>query len=167
MIPLRFPLPPILLLAEHALTASSHAASMREVLEGTAPRPALWLVGDQGVFLMSNGMLTAPDAEHTTGLPVVYAAGYRTRADWLAVADQIGCGTEFRAVLPLLDPMAEGRVLHRDLTAGAAAGAADVVIELDTNRLRWHLPAAGTPEAWLWTCCPCASRSGGRCAPRR
>ena len=145
MITLRFPLPAVLLLAEHALTADSHMASMREVLDGAPPRPALWLVGDQGVFLMSNGLLSGPGAEHI-GLPVAHAAYYRTEADWLAVVQQLGRGPQLRVVLPLLEPSGDGRVLHRDLTDGAAAGATDFVIELDTARLRWHLPAAGTLE---------------------
>lgn len=93
MTTLVFPLAGCLLLAEHALAATSHAASMREVLDGTPARPALWLVGDHGVFLMSNGLLTPAHAEHTTGLPAVHAAGYPTEADWLAVAHQIGRGT--------------------------------------------------------------------------
>jgi hypothetical protein len=147
MITLVFPLAGVLLLAEHALTATSHAASMREVLHGTTPRPALWLVGDQGVFLMSNGHVTPPDADHVGGLPVVYAGGYRTQAAWLAVADQIGHGNEIRAVLALLDPTPGQGILHRELTAGAAAGAAEFVIELDARHLRWHVPAAGATEA--------------------
>ena len=147
MITFVFPLPGVLLLAEHALAATGRAGSVREVLDGTTPRPALWLVGDHGLFLMSNGLLTPQDADHTTGLPVVYAAGYTAQADWLAVADQIGRGTQVRAVLALLDPTAGGRILHRDLTAGAAAGTPAFVIELDTRHVRWHLPAAGTTEA--------------------
>lgn len=142
MMTLRFPIPGVVLLAEHALTASSHALWMREALAATAARPALWLVGD-GVFLMSNGMLSGPGAGHTTGLPVVYAAGYRTQAGWRAPAQQWGRGPQVRIVLPLLDPTGAGRVLHRDLTDGARAGAADVVMEIDTARLRWQLPAAG------------------------
>jgi hypothetical protein len=147
MITLVFPLAGVLLLAEHALAATSHAASMREVLDGTTPRPALWLVGDQGVFLMSNGLVTPVDADHTTGLPVVHAAGYTTHADWLAVADEIGRGKQIRIILPLLDLTFGERILHRDLTGGADAGAANFVIELDARHLRWHLPAAGITEA--------------------
>jgi hypothetical protein len=147
MITLVFPLAGVLLLAEHALAATSHAASMREVLDGTTPRPALWLLGDQGVFLMSNGLLTPADADHTLGLPVVHAAGYTTQTDWLAVADQVGRGKQIRTVLPLLDPTFGEQILYSDLTDGADAGGADFVIELDTRHLRWHLPAAGTTEA--------------------
>ena len=146
MTTLVFPLTGVLLLAEHALAATSHAASMWEVLDGTPARPALWLVGDQGVFLMSNGLLTPADADHTTGLPVVHAAGYTTQADWSAVADQVGRGKQVRIVVPLLDPTFGGQILYRDLTGGAAAGGADFVIELDTRQLRWRLPAAGTTE---------------------
>jgi hypothetical protein len=147
MITLVFPLAGVLLLAEHALAATSHASSMREVLDGTTPRPALWLVGDQGVFLMSNGLLTPPDVDDGAALLVVYADGYRTQAAWRAIAGQIGHGTEIRTVLPLLDPTSDQRILHRDLSAGAAAGTSAFVIELDARHLRWHLPAAGTTEA--------------------
>jgi hypothetical protein len=147
MITLVFPLAGVLLLAEHALAATSHASSMREVLDGTTPRAALWLVGDQGVFLMSNGLATPPDVDDGGGLPVVYAAGYQTHAAWLAIADQIGHGTEIRTVLPLLDQTSDQRILHRELSAGVAAGIAEFVIELDARHLHWHLPAAGTTEA--------------------
>jgi len=140
MITLRFPLPGVLRLAEHALAATTRAATMREVLSAAAPRPALWLVGDHGVFLMSNGMLTPANAEHTADLPVVHAAGYPTQDQWLAVAGQIGRGPEIRLVLPLLDPTPGGRILRRDLTAGAEAGATALVIDLDTDHLRWHCP---------------------------
>jgi DUF3085 family protein len=75
VITLRFPLAGVLRLAEHTLTATTHAASMREVLTGVPPRPALWLVGDLGLFLMSNGLLSPADAEHGTDPPIVYAAG--------------------------------------------------------------------------------------------
>ena len=146
MITLRFPLPGVLLLAEHALAATTRAATMREVLTAQTPHPALWLVGDRGLFLMSNGMLTPAGAEHTTGLPVVYAAGYPTQNQWSAVAAQIGRGDQIRIVLPLLEPLPGGRILHRDLTDGAAAGAAALVIDLDADYLRWHLPAGATTE---------------------
>lgn len=147
MITLVFPLAGVLLLAEHAFAATSRAASMREVLDGTAPRPALWRVGDHGVFLMSNGLVTPADADHTTGLSVVHAAGYTTHADWLTVADEIGRGNQIRIVLPLRDPAFGERILHRDLAGGADAGAVDFVIELDARHLRWHLPATTTGPA--------------------
>ena len=146
MITLRLPLPGVLLLAEHALAATTRASTMREVLSAATPRPALWLVGEHGVFLMSNGMLTPAGAEHTTDLPVVHAAGYPTQDQWLAVADKIGRGPEIRLVLPLLDPTPGGRILHRDLTAGAEAGATALVVDLDTDHLRWHLPAGAITE---------------------
>jgi hypothetical protein len=96
---------------------------------------------------MSNGLATPPDVDDGGGLPVVYAAGYQTHAAWLAIADQIGHDNQIRTVLPLLDPTPDQRILHRDLSAGAAAGTAGLVIELDARHLRWHLPAAGTTEA--------------------
>lgn len=146
MITLRFPLAGILRLAEHALTATTHAASMREVLTGAAMQPALWLVGDLGLFLMSNGLLSPADTKHTTDPPVVYAAGYTSQDQWLAVAAQIGRGPQMRIILPLLTPTPGGRILHHDLTAGAEAGATALVIDLDTDHLRWQLPAGAITE---------------------
>ncbi|GGL12671.1 hypothetical protein [Mangrovihabitans endophyticus] len=147
MITLVFPLPEVLLLAEHALAASTRAASMREVLTGTTPRPALWLVGDQGLFLMSNGLSSpAGDNDNVVELPVVYARGYRTPAAWRAVAGRLGRGSQIRVVLALLEAAPERPGLHRALLAGVAAGVADVVIDLDARQLRWRLPGDPSPE---------------------
>ena len=142
MITLVFPLARVLLVAEHALAAKSHAWS---VLDSRPPRPALVLVAEVGAALQSNGLATWPGVDD--GLTVAYAEEYRTQHAGLSIADEIGHGDAIRIVLPLLDPIPDQRILHRDLTAGAAAGALTFVIELDARHLRWHVPAAGTTEA--------------------
>jgi len=144
MITLVFPLAGVLLVAEHAIAATSHASSM---LDGTPPRPALALVAEVGAVLMSNGLATPPGVDEGGGLPVVYAEQCQSPAAALAIADEIGHGDAIRVIVPLLDPIPGQRILHHDLTAGAAAGTAEFVIELDARHLRWHLPAAGTTEA--------------------
>jgi hypothetical protein len=147
MITLVFPLAGVLLLAEHAVAATTHEASMQDVLDSTRPRPALWLVADLGVFLMSNGLDTPPGGNDAGGLLVVYADGYRTKADWLAISGQVGRGDDIRIVLPLLQPAADQRVLHRDLTGGAAAGATNLIIQISRDQMRWHVPVPSSPEA--------------------
>ncbi len=146
MIRLVFPLPGVLLLAEHAVAATAHEPSMHDVLDGSTPTPSLWLIGGDGVFLMSNGLGTPPEVTDAGGMLVVYAEHYRTRADWVAVAVGIGRGDDIRIVLPLLQATADQRVLHRDLLAGAAAGAGEVVVELGARQLRWHVSAPGNTE---------------------
>jgi hypothetical protein len=143
MIRLVFPLPGVLLLAEHAVAATSHEPSMHDVLDGSTPAPGLWLIGGDGVFLMSNGIGTPPDGNDAGGLLVVYAEHYRTRAGWVAVAVQVGRADDIRMVLPLLQAGPEQRVLHRELTTGAAAAAGEFVVELSARRLRWYVPAPG------------------------
>jgi hypothetical protein len=146
MITLVFPLAGVLLLAEHAVAATSHEPSMRDVLDGTSPAPGLWLVGGPGVFLMSNGLDTPPGGNDAGGLLVVYAEHYRTRADWTAVAVATGRGDDIRIVLPLLETTGEQPVLHRELTDGAAVGAVDFVIGLGARRVYWHVPTPGASE---------------------
>jgi hypothetical protein len=107
----------------------------------------LVLVAEVGAVLMSNGLATQPGIDDGGGLTVVYAEQCQTQAAGLSIADELNHGDAIRAVLPLLDPTPDQRILHRDLTAGAAAGAPTFVVELDARHLRWHLPAAGTTEA--------------------
>jgi hypothetical protein len=146
MITLVFPLAGVLLLAEHAIAVTSHEPSMHDVLADTTPTPALWLVGGEGVFLMSNGIDTGPDDNGAAGMLVVYAEHYRTRADWMAVAAATGCADDIRIVLPLLQAASGQPILHQELVAGRAAGATHVVIDLGARQLRWHVPAAGNGQ---------------------
>lgn len=61
---LTFPLPAVIALANHARSCNEHNA----YYDKTASGPRLVLVGDQGVYLMSNGADSEPDPH------VVYAA---------------------------------------------------------------------------------------------
>ena len=49
MIQLRFALREVLAVAEHA-TAAGHRPSFADTVDGTTPTPALWLVGDDGLY---------------------------------------------------------------------------------------------------------------------
>lgn len=73
---LKFPKADVRELFDHARTATEHAASLGE--EGR-PAPALWLVGDEGVYLMSNGR---PGFRDESGKNrVVYAKGINPNVD--------------------------------------------------------------------------------------
>jgi hypothetical protein len=146
MITLAFPLAGVVLLAEHALAATAHEPSTHDVLHATKPAPALWLIGGSGVFLMSNGIDTACDEGSVGGLLVVYAEGYRTRADWLKAAVDAGRADDIRIVFPLLDAGPGQTNLHEALTAGAAAGVTELVIDLWAHKARWRVPAAGNGQ---------------------
>jgi Protein of unknown function (DUF3085) len=146
MIRLLFPLVDVLQVAEHAIAAPEHKPSFSNRLDGTTPKAALWFAGDMGLYLMSNGLPAQPHPTDTNRLLVVYAAGYRTSAAKHAVADEIG-GDDFCDVLPLLDPLPDGRILHTDLTGGAAAGATHFIIEIDLEHWQFYILAAGNPEA--------------------
>jgi hypothetical protein len=146
MITLKFSLAGVLLLAEHAIAATTHQPSMDEVLDGATPTPGLWLVGGMGVFLMSNGIDTPAGGNDAGGMLVVYAEGYRTRADWVKVAATTGRADDIRIVLPLLDAHPGQAILHEALTASTAAGATDFVIELWAHQARWQVPTAGNGQ---------------------
>jgi hypothetical protein len=129
-----FPLPQVLELAQHAIAAPGHKKSFLDHEYGTTPAPALWFVGDDGLYLMSNGLPARPGPADPSHMPVVYAHGYRTAAAKHAVDAQIG-GDDFSEVLILLDPQSDGPSLHSQLTAGAAAGATRLVIDIDRTRM--------------------------------
>jgi hypothetical protein len=135
MIELRFPLRDILALADHAIAAPDHKPSYSNTLDGTTPTAALWLVGDEGLYLMSNGL---PDQQHPTEnnrLHLVYADGYRTSSSKHAVADEIG-GDDFVQPLPLLDPQPGEATLQAQLTAAVADGFDLFVIDLDRTSVQ-------------------------------
>ena len=62
--------------------------------KGKAP-PSLWLVKDEGIYLMSNGKPAMP-----AGHNVVYADGYGKNADYDAVREAAG-GDDFVEGLPI------------------------------------------------------------------
>jgi hypothetical protein len=143
MIQLRFPLPDVLALADHAIAAPGHKPSYADTVSGKTPEPALWFVGDDGLYLMSNGLPEQPHPDGGDRLLVVQADGYRTAMSKHDVADQIG-GDDFCEPLPLLDTTG-GTTLHALITDGIAAGLDLFVINLDPNELTFYL--ANAPEA--------------------
>ena len=86
MIQPRCALRDVLAAAEHTVAAPGHKASFASSMDGTAPTPALWFVGDDGLCLMSNGLPGQPHPDGGTRLPV----GYDTAMSTHAIADQIG-----------------------------------------------------------------------------
>ncbi len=138
MIQLRFALRDVLTVAEHAIAAPAHKPSFTNTLDATTPTPALWLVGDDGLYLMSNGLPGQPHPDGGTRLYVVYADGYHTAMSKHAIADEIG-GDDFCEPLPLLDPQPDGTTLHARLTDGVAGGLDLLVIDLDTTSMQLYL----------------------------
>jgi len=141
MIQRRFALRDVLAVAEHAIAAREHKPSFTNSLDGTTPTPALWFVGDEGLYLMSNGLPGQPHPDGGDRLLVVYADGYHTAMSKHAIADEIG-GDDFCEPLPLLNLQPDGATLHAQLTAGLANGRALVVINLDTTLMQLYLADA-------------------------
>lgn len=143
MIQLRFPLPDVLALADHAISAPGHKPTFADTADGKLPVPALWLVGDDGIYLMSNGLPEQPHPGGGDRLLVVHADGYSTATSKHDARDEIG-GDDFCDPLPLLDARADGPTLHARLAAGAAAGRDLLVINLDPTVIEFLV--ADTPE---------------------
>lgn len=138
MLRLLFPISDIERLAEHAIAAPGCKASFRDIFDGTTPVPALWLVGDEGIYLMSNGLPHLPHPTNTGRSLVAYADGFHTCEDRHTVDDVIG-GDDFCQVLPLLAPQSDGHVLHTEITRGVAAGATYFAIDMDTDTFAYHI----------------------------
>lgn len=66
---LTFPIAAIVALAEHAKAATNHSAGYGEEPSG----PAIIIVGDRGIYMMSNGMPGIPRTDGKEGQHVVYA----------------------------------------------------------------------------------------------
>ena len=138
MIQLRFPLRDVLAVADHAIAAPHHKPSFIDAENGTTPTPALWFVGDDGLYLMSNGLPGQPHPDGGDQLLIAYADGYHTAMSKHAVADEIG-GDDFCEPLPLLAPQSDGATLHAQLTDGVAAGLDLFVINLDPTSMQIFL----------------------------
>lgn len=85
----------VLRLIAHAETSPGHLPS----LDRPVPAPALWLVGDQGIYLMSNGAPAMP-ADGKTAQPrfVCYAGGCSVEDhadDWRPIHQAIRGGEDF------------------------------------------------------------------------
>lgn len=144
MIQLRFPVRDVLAVADHAIAAPDHKPSFADTVDGRTPTPALWFVGDDGLYLMSNGVPGQPHPDGGDRLLVVYADGYDTAMSKHDAADEIG-GDDFCEPLPLLDAQAGGVTLYAQLADGLAAGLDVFVINLDTTELQFFL--TDSPEA--------------------
>lgn len=96
-----FRLKDVLELCDHALTAKEHAAGY----EAGHPRPGLVLVGDDGVYLMSNGLPPLPRRDGKPGNRVVYAHGMNpeTDDDWYDTKVAVFGGDDGADLLPYCD----------------------------------------------------------------
>jgi len=131
--------------AEHAIAAAEHKHSFSDTLDGTSPVPALWFVGDEGLYLMSNGLPHLPHPDNSESSLVAYADGYRTSTDKHAVDRLIG-GDDFCEVLSLLTPLPDGRILHTEIVNGITGGATHFAIELDTETFAHYVMPPTAPK---------------------
>ena len=83
MAKLKFNQADVLRCMEHALAAPEHNQSFVENMDNITPKAALWLVKDDGIYVMSNGKpqdkvkRMSPNGKHEIdGCFVAYANGY-------------------------------------------------------------------------------------------
>ncbi len=92
---LRFNMSEVKPLLEHTEQSTSHIA----LIEGVQPKPMLWLIKDEGVYLMSNGEPNLPDpsqSENPDRSLVAYAIGHDPRKENTWQVDRRECGgTDF------------------------------------------------------------------------
>lgn len=115
---LKFDIPSLRKHYEHACASTSHKSTFGESENNIKPKPALWLVKDEGIYIMSNGTgENRPD--------VCYAQGFdptqRDRMDvWDDARDAVG-GDDFCDLIDhdtceSLLGVANGHELHIRLT---------------------------------------------------
>jgi len=96
---LKFDCAKLLPIVEHALKGSKHNMGY----EGGKPRPALFLVKDEGAYLMSNAERTPEEAKARIG--VLYAKGYDpTKMDLAELWDKCHAnlgGDDFAETFPI------------------------------------------------------------------
>lgn len=106
---------------EHA----SNSKSFRNAYEQKATGPSLWLVKDDGIYVMSNGFPADAEGERNY---VVYAEGFDPRSNpnvWEDCRDAVG-GDDFCEVIPLYSLLLEDILRHK----------ADLLITVSTSELR-------------------------------
>lgn len=94
---LRFEMVALLPLIEHCKKAKEHRAPYMG-----KPEPALWLVKDDGIYLMSSGKPAQDRPDGTKGVRVVYARSFEPDAPdcWERARFAVG-GDDFVETLPL------------------------------------------------------------------
>lgn len=83
---------------EHALNSPQWSMGWMEELQ---PVPGLFLVHDQGVYLMSNGVPTDMDSEQTAYVAFAEHCNPKTDQDWWDNARELVGGDDFVEVLPI------------------------------------------------------------------
>ncbi|MEV0003496.1 DUF3085 domain-containing protein [Micromonospora sp. NPDC050980] len=131
---LYFPLTDTLRLAEHAIAASEHAASLTEKEAGVPCPGALEWVHDDGVYLMSNGLPRLTNPNRPGYSLTVHAHGWNPRLDGHRSDPDLG-GDDFVEHLHLTE---ESDPLIEDLRAAHAAGYQwlDLMVSADTFDIR-------------------------------
>ncbi|WP_028188854.1 hypothetical protein [Salinispora pacifica] len=131
---IRFTLAAVLDIAEHAVAATAHADPVDEEPAG----PALLLVADDGVYLMSNGLPQpppGPDQPATSTVRAVFA-------EHLGPGQPAYDGDDQLIALPLCQP---GDRLIEKLRAAARTGHDALIITLLNDQL--SVAAIRTPKA--------------------
>jgi hypothetical protein len=116
---LRFPLADVLALVEHALAAPVHSGRVDDEPAG----PALLLIADDGIYLLSNGHPQLPPADGqppTSSVRAVFADGLRPGTPWEQAAQSLGSWDCQVLALPLTDPASRCGV--DQLRAGVTGG---------------------------------------------
>lgn len=116
----------LLPIVEHALAATKFKSSYGVEATGSE----LWLVGDQGVYLMSNGDPSDAISEEPRKLRVAYAKGFNPEVDevddwWHKKQDFFG-GDDFVEALPWCEGIKEQ----------IDAGATTIKIRVNKNSMR-------------------------------
>ncbi len=129
---LRFTLTEVLELADHAMAAPAHTDPVDDEPAG----PALLLVADDGVYLLSNGHPQVPPASGqpaTSGVRAVFADGLRAGTDWLDQVHALGGADDLPVALPLQEPTA--RPLIDQLPAGVGLGHDTLTLSITGDQL--------------------------------
>ena len=127
-------------MGQRAAIYGEERCAVRQPGEERLAPPCLWLVKDEGIYLMSPGI--HPDVERTerTRPPVSYASGFDpTRADRMAVWDRArdaAGGDDFAEDIPL-----------EWVDAAFAARAPQFALSFGPDQIGLLLPAADRPDA--------------------
>ncbi len=127
-------------MGQRAAIYGEERCSVRQPGEERLAPPCLWLVKDEGIYLMSPGMYPEPaSADPAPRPPVSYARGFDpTRDDRMAVWDRardaVG-GDDFSEEVPV-----------EWVDAALAARAPEFALEFGPDSIGLLLPAGGPPD---------------------